>query len=112
MEKSNFSDFLRIKICVGTLLEVLPFPKAKKPAFQLKIDFGPDIGIKNSSAQITALYNKEELIGRQVLAVVNFPVRQIANFISEVLVLGLENEAGEVVLIQPERSVKNGTFLS
>jgi tRNA-binding protein len=112
MKICTFDDFLTVKMCVGTILEVNSFPNARKPAFQLKIDFGEHIGIKKSSAQITVLYNMESLIGRQIIAVVNFPVRQIANFFSEVLVLGLENEEGEIVLIQPERPVPNGTFLS
>jgi tRNA-binding protein len=112
MEKIEFKDFLRVKMCVGTIKAVAEFPKAKKPAYQLTIDFGEAIGLKKSSAQITALYNMENLIDRQIIAVVNFPVRQIANFFSEVLVLGLENEKGEIVLIQPEQPVPNGTFLS
>jgi tRNA-binding protein len=112
MKICTFDDFLTVKMCVGTILEVNSFPKARKPAYQLKINFGNEIGIKNSSAQITVLYDMDALIGRQIIAVVNFPVRQIANFFSEVLVLGLENENGEIVLIQPERPVPNGTFLS
>jgi tRNA-binding protein len=111
MKICTFDDFLAVKMCVGTILEVNPFPKARKPAYQLKINFGDNLGIKYSSAQITALYDMEDLIGRQIIAVVNFPVRQIANFFSEVLVLGLENEKGEIVLIKPESPVPNGTFL-
>lgn len=111
MEFVQFNDFLKLDIRVGTILEVKPFPQARKPAWQLNIDFGGDLGRKNSSAQITALYQPEDLVGRQVLAVVNFPPRQIANFFSEVLVLGLESESG-VVLLQPERAVENGTAVS
>jgi tRNA-binding protein len=107
----TFEDFLTIDIRVGTIVEVKNFPQARKPSYQLLIDFGPEIGLKRSSAQITACYDAESLMGRQVLAVVNFPPRQIANFFSEVLTLGLETEAG-VVLLQPERPVKNGIRVS
>ncbi len=112
METISFDDFLKVDIRVGTILSVDPFPQARKASYQLRVDFGPEIGIKRSSAQITRLYQVEDLIGRQVLAVVNFPPRQIANFFSEVLVLGLEQEAGTVVLLQPERRVENGTKMS
>jgi tRNA-binding protein len=104
----SWEDFERVDIRTGTVLEVNDFPGARKPAYQLSIDFG-ELGIKKSSAQITALYNKEEIIGRQVIAVVNFPVKQIANFFSECLVLGVYNENNEVVLLQPSLSVKNGS---
>ena len=103
-------DFMKLDIRVGTILEAKDFPKARKPAYQLLIDFGPDIGEKKSSAQITKLYRKEDLIGRQVLAVVNFPPRQIADFMSEVLVLGTYSKDG-VVLIRPDRPVENGDRL-
>jgi tRNA-binding protein len=103
----EWPDFEKIDIRVGTILEVNEFPKAKRPAWQLTIDFGP-LGIKKSSAQITDLYSREELAGRQVLAVVNFPPRQIANFFSECLVLGVYTDKKEVVLIQPDRRVENG----
>lgn len=96
---------------IGTIVEAVVFEKAKKPAYQLKVDFGPEIGIKRSSAQITHLYTPEVLIGKQVVGVVNFPPRQIANFFSEVLVLGFETEQG-VVLLQPERAVDNGVKVS
>jgi tRNA-binding protein len=92
---------------VGTILKAEPFPKARKPAFRLLIDFGA-LGLKKSSAQITDLYTPESLVGKQIIAVVNFPPRQIADFISEVLVLGSVNERGEVTLLKPERSVNNG----
>lgn len=104
----SWSDFEKIDIRVGTILEAAPFPKAKKPAYQLTVDFG-DLGIKRSSAQITALYTPEELAGRQVVAVVNFPVKQIANFFSECLVLGVYTEDGNVVLLQPGQKVINGS---
>ena len=107
----TFDDFLKVEIHAGTILEVADFPKAKKPAYQLTIDFGESLGIKKSSAQITTLYEKEQLIGQQILAVTNFPPRQIANFFSEVLVLGTIDTAGVVTLIQPERKVENGTQL-
>ncbi|MBS1751202.1 MAG: tRNA-binding protein [Bacteroidetes bacterium] len=102
------SDFEKIDIRVGTILEAVPFPKAQKPAYQLTIDFGK-LGIKKSSAQITALYQPERLAGRQVIAIVNFPPKQIANFFSECLVLGVYAEDGNVVLLQPDRKVINGS---
>jgi len=104
----SWDDFEKIDIRCGTILEAMVFEKAKKPAYKLKIDFG-ESGIKNSSAQITALYTTEELIGRQVIAVVNFPPKQIANFMSECLVLGVYNEENHVVLLQPSLPVGNGT---
>ena len=103
----SWDDFEKIDIRVGTITEATDFEKAKKPSYKLKIDFGP-AGIKNSSAQITNLYTKEELLGRQVIAVVNFPPKQIANFFSECLVLGIYNAANEVVLLQPSFKVING----
>ena len=103
----EWPDFEKIDIRAGTILEVKDFPKAKRPAWQLTIDFGP-LGILKSSAQITGLYNREELVGRQVLAVVNFPPKQIANFFSECLVLGVYTDKKEVVLVQPDRKVDNG----
>lgn len=106
-----FDDFLRVDIRVGTIVEAEPFPEARKPAFKLKIDFGPAIGIKKSSAQIVARYALEELPGRQVAAVVNFPPRQIGKFMSEVLTLGFADEAGEVILFAPDRAVPNGSRL-
>lgn len=104
----SWDDFEKIDIRCGTVLEAAVFEKAKKPAYKLKIDFG-ESGIKSSSAQITALYNTEELIGRQVIAVVNFPPKQIANFMSECLVLGVYNEENNVVLLHPSLPVGNGT---
>lgn len=104
----SWNDFEKIDIRVGTILEAAPFPKAKKPAYRLTIDFG-ELGIKKSSAQITALYKAEELEGRQVIAIVNFPPKQIANFFSECLVLGVYTASREVVLLQPQQKVENGS---
>lgn len=104
----SWEDFEKIDIRSGTILEVNDFPGARKPAYKLSIDFG-ETGIKRSSAQITSLYTKEELIGKQVIAVVNFPVKQIGNFFSECLVLGVYNQNNDVVLLQPDLSVKNGS---
>ncbi len=103
----TWDDFEKIDIRVGTIIDVKDFPKARKPSFKLTIDFGI-AGIKNSSAQITALYNKEELIGKQIIAVLNFPPKQIADFFSECLILGVYNEKGEVVLLQPTQVTGNG----
>jgi tRNA-binding protein len=107
MPTIEWKDFEKIDIRVGTILEVSDFPKATKPSWQLTIDFG-DLGIRRSSAQITDLYEKQELIGKQVMAVVNFPPKQIANFFSECLVLGVYTDKKEVVLIGPDRKVTNG----
>ena len=107
---ATFEDFMKLDIRVGTIIEAKVFEKAKKPAYQLKVDLGEEIGIKKSSAQITEMYKCEELIGKQVLAVVNFPSRQIADFMSEILVLGIYSERG-VVLIKPDGQLKNGDKL-
>jgi len=103
----TWDDFEKIDIRVGTIMKVTDFPKAKKPAFQISIDFG-ELGIKKSSAQITTFYDKESLEGKQVIAVVNFPPKQIADFFSECLVLGVYTDKKEVVLLSPERPVENG----
>ena len=103
----SWNDFEKVEMRTGTIISVNDFPKARKPAYKLKIDFG-ELGIKQSSAQITELYSKEDLIGRQIIAVVNFPPKQIADFMSECLVLGVVDGNNPVVLLQPERKVKNG----
>jgi tRNA-binding protein len=107
----TWSDFERVELRIGTVLEVMEFPEARKPAWKMRIDFGPEIGIKMSSAQLTGLYTRDELIGRQVIAVVNFPPKQIGPFRSEVLVTGFHDEAGRIVLAIPERTVPNGAKL-
>ena len=107
---ATFDDFMKLDIRVGTVVEAKVFEKARKPSYQLAVDFGEELGVKRSSAQITQQYQPEELIGKQVLAVVNFPPRQIANFFSEVLVLGTYSEGG-VVLITPDKPVNNGDKL-
>ncbi len=105
----TFDDFLKLDIRAGTIIKVEDFPKAKRPAYKLEIDFG-ELGIKKSSAQITDLYQKSELVGKQILAVVNFPKKQVADFMSEVLVLGVYSKDG-VVLIEPNKHVNNGEKL-
>ena len=107
-ETIAYTDFERVEIRVGTILDAQPFPQAHKPAFRLTIDFGPEIGTKRSSAQLTVHYRPDQLIGRQVCAVTNFPPRQIGPFISEVLTLGMPDEDGAVVLIKPDFKVPNG----
>ncbi len=111
METINWQDFKKVELLAGTIIEVLEFPEARKPAYKLKIDLGPSIGIKKSSAQITNFYTKEELLGKQVLCVVNFKSRQIGPFISEVLTTGFIQEEG-VVLAVPDKKVPNGLKLA
>ncbi|UYQ92558.1 tRNA-binding protein [Chitinophaga horti] len=112
METINWTDFEKIDMRVGTIVAVHPFPNARNPAYQLQIDFGPEIGMKRSSAQITKLYEMEALVGQQVIAVINFPVKQIANFFSECLVLGATGDDKTVTLLQTERPVPNGLRIS
>ena len=107
----TFDDFLKVDIRVGRIIEVKAFPEARKPAWKLKIDFGNDIGVKKSSAQITDLYDAQSLLGQQILAVVNFSPRQIGPFMSEVLTLGVSDAAGAIVLIKPDNEVKEGARL-
>ena len=104
----NWNDFEKIDIRTGTIIDVQDFPKARKPAYKLTIDFGPELGIRKSSAQITTHYTKEDLLQRSIVAVVNFPPKQIADFISECLVLGVYDENNAVILLKPDKAVGNG----
>ncbi|WP_297803019.1 tRNA-binding protein [uncultured Polaribacter sp.] len=106
-DEITYEDFLKVDIRIGTIIEVKDFPKARKPAYQLKIDFG-DLGIRKSSAQITDLYSKKDLMNKQISAIINFKPRQIANFMSEVLVIGVYNIDGNVVLLKTNKNIKNG----
>ena len=108
MDQASIADFDRIDIRVGTVTDAQPFPQARKPALKLTIDFGPEIGVRRSSAQVVGRYAPAELVGRQVCAVVNFPPRQIGPFRSEVLTLGFPDESGTVVLVRPDSTVPNG----
>lgn len=107
----NFDDFLKVDIRVGRIIDVQPFPEARKPAWKLQIDFGSEIGVKKSSAQITDLYDADALMGRQILAVVNFPPRQIGPFMSEVLTLGVSDSDGAIMLVRPDDEVEEGARL-
>ncbi len=106
-----FDDFLKVDIRIGTITKVAPFPQARKPAYQLEIDFGASIGVRKSSTQITEHYTAEELLGRQIAAVVNFPPRQIGKFMSQVLTLGFADSNGAVILFSPDQAVPNGSRL-
>lgn len=108
MSKITFADFERIDIRVGTIIEVEPYPEARKPSLKLHVDFGPEVGILKSAAQLTKHYTPQNLIGRQVAGVVNFPIKQIGKFLSEFLVLGFPDEEGGVVLVRPDLKVPNG----
>jgi tRNA-binding protein len=112
VETIDWNDFEKVEIRVGTIIEVLDFPEARKPAYKLKIDFGDEIGIRKSSAQITDLYLKEDLVGSQIVAVVNFPPKQIGPIRSECLVTGFQREDGAIVLTRPDSAVPNGAKLA
>jgi tRNA-binding protein len=112
MKQISWSEFEQVEFRVGTIISATDFPEAKKPAYKLSIEFGPSIGIKNSSAQVTKLYRPQELVGKQILAVTNFPPKQIGPFMSEVLVTGLVLDEGKVVLVGPDMPVANGSKLA
>lgn len=111
MEEISWQDFEKIELRVGTIISISDFPKAKKPAYKLRVDFGEEIGIRQSSAQITKHYHKEDLVGKQVIGVVNFPRKQIADFMSECLITGFADGNGDIVLCSVERPVPNGAKL-
>ncbi len=111
MEEIQWDDFARVQLCAGTIIDVQEFPQARRPAWKLTIDFGPDIGTRRSSAQITDLYSRDALLGKQVMAVVNFPKKQIGPFMSECLVTGMPREDGAIVLVTPMEPVPDGTRL-
>ena len=112
MSTINWNDFERVDLRAGTIVRVEDFPEARKPAYRIWVDFGAELGVKKTSAQVTSLYSKEELIGKQIIGVVNFPPKQIGKFISEFLLTGFPDEHGNVVIAQTERNVKNGSRLS
>lgn len=111
MEQISWDDFAKVELRAGTIIAVNDFPEARQPAYKLQVDFGAEIGIRSSSAQLTALYSKDDLLGRQVLGVVNFPAKQIGPFRSECLITGLPDENGAVVLVAPDQKVANGAKL-
>ncbi|MCW8859699.1 MAG: tRNA-binding protein [Deltaproteobacteria bacterium] len=111
MKEINWQDFEQVELRTGTIIEVEDFPEARVPAYKIKADFGPEIGVKKSSAQVTDLYAKEDLLGRQIIAVINFPAKQIGPFRSEFLLTGFYQNDSSVVLAIPERPVKNGAKL-
>ncbi|MGH8369552.1 MAG: tRNA-binding protein [Gammaproteobacteria bacterium] len=111
MDTIEWSDFERVELRAGTVLEAEPFPEARKPAYRLRVDFGAEIGIRKSSVQITVHYKMDELVGRQVLGVVNFPVKRIGPFLSECLICGFYREDGSVILAVPDKLVPNGARL-
>ncbi len=111
MKEINWKEFEQVELRAGTILKVEDFPEARKPAYKLTVDFGEEIGIRKSSAQITYHYTKEELVGKQIIGVVNFPSKQIGPFISECLVTGFYDEKGEVVLAVPQQKISNGSKL-
>ena len=112
MSEIDWKDFQKVEIRVGTIIDAQDFPEARKPAYKLKVDFGHELGVKKSSAQVVDLYTKEDLVGKQVVAVVNFPPKQVGPFISECLVTGFQREDGTVVLAVPDKSVLNGVRLA
>ena len=111
MQEIGWDDFMKVELRVGKVLAVEPFPQARKPAYKLQVDFGPEVGVRKSSAQVTAHYTPEELVGRLVVGVVNFPKKQIGPFVSECLVTGFHDEAGRVALCVPDKDVPLGTRL-
>ena len=111
MEEIQWDDFVKVQLCAGTVIEVEEFPQARRPAWKLTIDFGLDIGTRRSSAQITDLYSRDDLIGKQIVAVVNFPKKQIGPFMSECLVTGMPRQDGAIVLVTPNEAVPDGTLL-
>ena len=111
MEQIQWGDFAKVQLCAGTIIDVEEFPQARRPAWKLTIDFGDDIGTRRSSAQITDLYTREQLLGKQIIAVVNFPKKQIGPFMSECLITGMPREDGAIVLMSPDELVPNGTQL-
>ena len=112
MTEIEWNDFQKVELRVGTIIEVLDFPEARNPAYKVKVDFGEEIGVKKSSAQITGLYEKENLVGKQIIAVVNFPPKQIGPFISECLITGFYRDDGDVVLAVPDKPMQNGSKLA